>query len=499
MDYRPSGGLFWLFVFVLLIGSPTRRCAGQGTAPDRPNVLFILADDLGYMDVGAYNPDTFYETPNLDSLAQAGLMFTDGYAANPVCSPTRHSIMTGRHPSRDNHTDWFCGGRTERYRHAPYDCSMDTSQVTIGAAFQRGGYDTYFAGKWHLGPEPRHWPENQGFDVNKGGWRAGSPSAHGGGGYFSPYGNPRLEDGPEGEYLPYRLAEETEAFIEQERENPFFAFLSFYEVHNPKQAPDSLVEKYRRKRERMGLDEVDEFEGIEQVWPDEQTRRARVVQGHPVYAAMVEAMDRAVGRVLQGLRENGLADETIVVFTSDNGGLSTSEGHNTSNRPLRGGKGWLYEGGIREPYVIHWPGVTTAGRKSDVPVMSTDFYPTLLDAAGLPLRPDQHMDGVSLVPVLKGRPTLDRDALFWHYPHYSNQGGFPGGAVRMGEWKLIEDYEDGKVRLFNLEADLGERNNVAGQYPGRVEQMRQRLHAWYEEVGAHFLRAREHGPEPWRP
>jgi arylsulfatase A-like enzyme len=214
---------------------------------------------------------------------------------------------------------------------------------------------------------------------------------------------------------------------------------------------------------------------------------------------MVEAMDRAVGQVLQSLRENGLSEETIVVFTSDNGGLSTSEGHNTSNRPLRGGKGWLYEGGIREPYVIRWPGVTTAGRTSDVPVISTDFYPTLLEAAGLSLRPEQHVDGTSLAPVLRGRPTLDRDALFWHYPHYSNQGGFPGGAVRMGEWKLIEDYEDGKVRLFHLEKDLGERNNVAGQYPGRVEQMRQRLHEWYEEVDAHFLRARENGPEPWRP
>jgi arylsulfatase A-like enzyme len=498
-------------VFLILIGDIMIRtylvllclvlapgiASGQSPAdgPDRPNILFILADDLGYMDVGAYNPGTFYETPHIDSLAKAGLMFTDGYAANPVCSPTRHSIMTGRHPSRDNHTDWFCGDRTERFRHAEYDCSVDTSQVTIGEAFQQGGYDTYFAGKWHLGPEPRHWPENQGFDVNKGGWRVGSPS----GGYFSPYENPRLEDGPEGEYLPYRLAEETEAFIEQDRENPFFAFLSFYEVHNPKQAPDSLVEKYRRKRERMGLDSVDEFEGIEQVWPDEPTRKARVVQGHPVYAAMVEAMDRAVGQVLQSLRENGLSDETIVVFTSDNGGLSTSEGHNTSNRPLRGGKGWLYEGGIREPYVIRWPGVTTAGRTSDVPVISTDFYPTLLDAVGLPLRPEQHVDGTSLAAVLKGRPTLNREALFWHYPHYSNQGGFPGGAIRMGDWKLIEDYEDGKVRLFHLEKDLGERNNVAGQYPGRVELMRTRLHEWYDEVDARFLRAREEGPEPWRP
>lgn len=487
-----------LLIFCLALGSGSAFGQG-GTAPERPNVLFILADDLGYMDVGAYNPDTFYETPNIDSLAQAGLMFTDGYAANPVCSPTRHSIMTGRHPSRDNHTDWFCGDRTERFTHARYDCSMDTSQVTLGEAFQEAGYDTYFAGKWHLGPEPRHWPENQGFEVNKGGWRAGSPSAHGGGGYFSPYNNPRLTDGPEGEYLPYRLAEETEAFIRRSRERPFFAFLSFYEVHNPKQAPDSLIEKYRAKRKRRALGKVDEFEGIEQVWPEAGPRKARVVQGHPVYAAMVEALDQAVGQVLATLRETGRSDETIVVFTSDNGGLSTSEGHNTSNRPLRGGKGWLYEGGIREPYVIHWPGVTTAGRTTDQPVTSTDFYPTLLDAAGLPLRPNQHVDGTSLVPVLRDGTGLRRDALFWHYPHYSNQGGFPGGAIRMGRWKLIEDYEEGMVRLFDLAVDRGERNNVAGAHPARVERMRARLHEWYDEVDARFLRALEEGPEPWRP
>jgi arylsulfatase A-like enzyme len=220
---------------------PGRAAAQPADAPDRPNVLFILADDLGYMDVGAYNPGTFYETPHIDSLAESGLMFTDGYAANPVCSPTRASIMTGRHPSRENHTDWFCGDRTERFDHAAYDCSVDTSQVTLGEAFRAAGYDTYFAGKWHLGPEPRHWPENQGFDVNRGGWRAGSPSAYGGGGYFSPYNNPRLEDGPTGEYLPYRLAQETEAFVEAEREAPFFAMLSFYEVHNPRISEECLV------------------------------------------------------------------------------------------------------------------------------------------------------------------------------------------------------------------------------------------------------------------
>jgi arylsulfatase A-like enzyme len=469
----------------------------------RPNVLFILADDLGYMDVGAYNPDTFYETPHLDSLAQRSMLFTDGYAANPVCSPTRFSIMTGQHPSRQNHTDWFCGQRTERFNHAEYDCAMDTSQVTIAEAFREAGYDTWFGGKWHLGPDSTHWPERQGFDINKGGWRAGSPSAYGGGGFFSPYNNPRLEDGPEGEYLPFRLAAEAEAFIAQDREAPFFAFLSLYEVHNPRQAPDSLVEKYRQKRAELGLDpdtfQPSEFEEIEQVWPDEEPRLERVVQGRPVYAAMVEAMDIAIGRVLAALQENGLEENTVVVFTSDNGGLSTSEGRNTSNRPLRGGKGWVYEGGIREPLLVRWPGVTPEGATTSVPAISTDFYPTLLEIAGLPTRLEQHRDGVSLVPVLEGDTALDREALFWHYPHYSNQGGFPGGAIRMGPWKLIENYEDGSVQLFNLEADLGEQQDRAADEPERVERMRERLHAWYQEVDARFLRANDDGPAPWRP
>jgi len=433
--------------------------AGESGPPAQPNVLFILADDLGYMDIGAYNPDTFYETPHLDTLAQRSMRFTDGYAANPVCSPTRFSIMTGQHPSRQNHTDWFCGQRTERFNHAEYDCSMDTSQVTVAEAFRAAGYDTWFGGKWHLGPDSTHWPERQGFDINKGGWRAGSPSAYGGGGFFSPYNNPRLEDGPEGEYLPFRLAAEAESFIAQDREAPFFAFLSFYEVHNPRQAPDSLVEKYRQKRAELGLDpdefQPSEFEEIEQVWPDEAPRQERVVQGRPVYAAMVEAMDIAIGRVLAALRANGLDDNTVVVFTSDNGGLSTSEGRNTSNRPLRGGKGWVYEGGIREPLLVRWPGVTPEGATTNVPAISTDFYPTLLEMAGLPARPEQHRDGVSLAPVLEGDTALGREALFWHYPHYSNQGGFPGGAIRMGPWKLIENYEDGSVQLFNLEQDLG--------------------------------------------
>ncbi len=493
-----SGRLYSLLLVLSLLLS---GCSSQAREAERPNVLFIVADDLGYTDIGVYNQDAFYETPHIDSLARRGMMFTDGYAANPVCSPTRYSIMSGKHPSRGNRTEWFCGDRSGRFLSAEYKCFMGTAEGTIAEAFQEGGYATWFGGKWHLGPDSTHWPKNQGFDVNKGGWRAGSPVAHGGGGYFSPYKNPRLKDGPKGEYLPFRLADEAEQFIENHQEDPFFAFLSFYEVHNPRQAPDSLVEKYRRKRDRLNLDAKSEFEQIEigQPWEEGRQQKARVVQGHPVYAAMVEALDHSVGHVLDALSENGLSDNTVVVFVSDNGGLSTAEGHNTSNRPLRGGKGWVYEGGIRVPYVISWPGVTSSGSTTDVPVISTDFYPTLLDIAGLEMRPEQHVDGSSLVPILEGQSSIGREALHWHYPHYSNQGGFPGGAVRMGPWKLVEDYRDGSVQLFNLEADLGERNDVAAQHPDRVTRMRTELHDWYNEVDARFLRAKDEGPEPWRP
>jgi arylsulfatase A-like enzyme len=214
---------------------------------------------------------------------------------------------------------------------------------------------------------------------------------------------------------------------------------------------------------------------------------------------MVEAMDEQIGRVLDKLEQLGIADNTAVILMSDNGGLSTSEGSPTSNLPLRGGKGWLYEGGIREPFLIRWPGVTKPGTKSDVPVISTDFYPTILDMAGLPLKKDQHLDGVSLVPLLKGATSIGRDALFWHYPHYSNQGGFPGGAIRMGDWKLIERFEDGRVHLYDLQNDVGERQDLVDQYPQRVEQMRSRLHEWYKKVDAKFLQPKDDNQHPWCP
>ena len=254
-----------------------------------------------------------------------------------------------------------------------------------------------------------------------------------------------------------------------------------------------------KKAERLGLNDKPQFDDEEQVWPTKQPRKVRILQNHAVYAAMVEAMDLAVGKVLDKLDELDLADNTAVFFMSDNGGLSTSEGSPTSNLPLRGGKGWVYEGGIREPYLVRAPGITKAGSVSGEPVSSIDFYPTIADLAQLPAKAKSHVDGVSLLPVLSGGDSLDREAIYWHYPHYPNQGGFPGGAVRMGDWKLVERYEDGRVHLYNLAKDIGERNDLAEENADRVAEMRGKLHAWYDEVDAKFLRAKDDGPEPWSP
>lgn len=465
---------------------------------ERPNVVFILVDDLGYMDIGAYNPDTFYETPNVDRLAAMSLRFTDGYAANPVCSPTRYSVMTGRYPTRVDATNFFSGTRSGRFNPAPLNDKMPLDEVTLADAFGDAGYRTFFAGKWHLGPTPEYWPENRGFDVNRGGHSRGAPNPKGR--YFPPYGNPRLDDGPEGEHLTQRLADETCQFIRDAGDEPYLAYLSFYTVHTPLMAPEDRVEKYRRKIREMNLEDVREFAPEEQVWPDaNQQRQVRIVQKHPVYAAMVESMDLAVGQVLDTLEQKGDLDNTVICFMSDNGGLSTSEGSPTSNLPLRGGKGWLYEGGIREPFMIRAPGVTSPGSVCREPVTSTDFYPTLLSLIGADPRPEQHLDGRDLTPLLRGANSLDRDALYWHYPHYSNQGGFPGAAIRMGDWKLIERFEEGETHLYHLTEDIGERNDVSEQHPERAAAMREKLHAWYATVDAKFLQPKENGPTPWRP
>jgi len=482
-----------LLVTVLLFAAPPVLGADQRS----PNVLFLLVDDLGYMDIGANNPETFYETPNLNRLAASGMRFTDGYAANPVCSPTRYSLLTGRYPSRVDATNFFSGRRAGKFNPAPLHDNMPLEEVTLAEAMKAGGYRTYFAGKWHLGPDESYWPREQGFDVNVAGNSAGGP--YRGKKYFSPYDQPFLENGPAGEHLPDRLGKETIAFMREKSEQPFFAYLAFYSVHTPLMAPADLVEKYRAKAKRLGLEDKPAFADEEQVLPGGSPRKVRTLQAHAVYAAMVESMDRAVGKILDALESDGLAENTIVCMTSDNGGLSTSEGSPTSNLPLRGGKGWTYEGGIREPFLLRAPGVTRPGSVCQTPVISTDFYPTILELTGQPARPQQHLDGLSLVPLLQGGETLSRDALYWHYPHYSNQGGIPSGAIRMGDWKLIERYEDGRVHLYHLRQDIGEKQDVAAEYPVRVQAMRKKLHAWYQQVDAKFLQPQDPNERPWRP
>ncbi len=463
-----------------VLGAAPALGVESGEKPAKhPNVVFFLVDDLGWRDLGCFG-STFYETLHVDRLAASGMRFTNAYAACPVCSPTRASIMTGKYPSRLATTDYFGAPQPGAWRRntkllpAPYSDRLPLEETTLAEAFKAAGYATFFAGKWHLGPEG-FWPEDQGFDVNRGGIERGGP--YGGKKYFSPYGNPRLEDGPEGEHLPDRLASETVKFIEAHREGPFFAYLAFYSVHTPLMARPDLKAKYQEKAKTV------EHEGP--AWRPEGTRQARQVQDHAVYAGMVEAMDLAVGKVLSALERLGLAENTVVCFMSDNGGLSTSEGSPTSNVPLRAGKGWMYEGGIREPMIVRWPGVTEPGSTCEVPVTSTDFYPTLLQIAGLAARPKQHLDGVSLVPLLKQTGSLKRDAIFWHYPHYGNQGGAPAAAIRSGDWKLIAWMEDGgRLELYNLAEDIGEEHDLAKKHPDKARELHARLRTWLEEVDA---------------
>lgn len=491
MRYLPAlvFGLFFLLAPTVSHGAESNK---------KPmNVVFFLVDDLGYMDVGCNNPNCFYETPNIDKLAKSGMRFTNGYVANPVCSPTRYSIMTGKYPSRVDATNFFSGKRAGKFLPALLNDRMPLEEVTIAEALKENGYATFFAGKWHLGPTEEFWPTKQGFDINMGGWHRGGP--YGPGKYFVPYGNPKIEDGPKGEHLPERLSRETAKFIVENKDKPFLAYLSFYSVHTPLVARKDLIAKYEAKAAKLGLNGKTEFADEEQNLPIKKKRQVRILQKHATYAAMVEAMDMAVGRVLDQLEESGLAENTAVFLVGDNGGLSTSEGSPTSNLPLRGGKGWMYEGGIREAYLVRCPGVTKPGSICDFPVTSTDFYPTILDVTKLPLKPEQHMDGVSLTPLLRGEKSLDRDTLFWHYPHYSNQGGFPSGAIRQGDWKFIERLEDGRVHLFNLKDDIGEKNDLAEKHPERVAAMRKKLHEYYKETGAKFLRAKKNGPEPYQP
>jgi len=439
-------------------------------------VLFILVDDLGWKDLGCYG-SSFHETPNIDRLAASSLRFTQAYSANPVCSPTRAAIMTGKHPSRLNITDWIPGqDPRDRPLLGPQDLDhLPLEETTLAEALKAHGYQTFFAGKWHLG-DTGYLPEDQGFDLNLGGHHRGSPP----GGYYVPYQNPKLPDGPEGEYLTDRLTQEAIQYMQTHKDGPFFVFLSYYTVHTPIQPNREYIEHYRQKRLQLAdtlPQQVPEGEGLT------VTR-----QVNAEYASMVHAMDVNVGRLMNSLQRLGIQEHTLVIFTSDNGGLSTLEKNRppapTSVRPLRGGKGWCYEGGIRVPLIISMPGAEPGIREEAV--ASYDFYPTVLEWAGLPLMPAQHQDGLSLMPLLRGADSLQREALFWHYPHYHGSAWTPGAAIRMGDWKLVEFYDPARTELFHLSQDPGEERNVATEYPEKAAALRQALLKMQAETGSRF-------------
>jgi len=444
----------------------------------RPNIVFILVDDMGWMDIGV-NGSRFYETPNVDKLASEGMRFTQAYAASPICSPTRASILTGKNPARINLTQWIGGpGNPDYVKNLPLE------EVLLPEQLKPAGYTNGFFGKWHLNNragEVKYWPQEQGFDTNVAGhWRGGLyiPNQ-----FFSPWDVPNIENGPDGEYMTDRLAQEAASFIEGNKDNPFLVYLSFYTVHAPFNAPKNRVDKYEQKKTELGLTDEERF-GQENAAG--KTFMYRKAQDHPTYAAMVESMDMAVGTVLEKVKKLGLEDDTIVFFFSDNGGLSTSEGTPTANTPLRAGKGWLYEGGIREPAIIKWPGQMKPGTVSDAVITSMDFYPTILEMAGLPLRPDLHVDGKSLVPLLRQQVNQVHAATYFHYPHRSNQKGTPCGAIRVGDYKLINFFSDNKLELYNLKDDIGETNNLADTMPELRDSLLGMLHGWWDEVGAKF-------------
>lgn len=455
----------WLVIGISL-SVTTAGHAADAAKPrtERPNIVLILADDLGWADLGCYG-STYHRTPNLDRLAASGLRFTDAYAAAPVCSPTRAALMTGKYPARLNLTDWLPGrpDRPDQQLLRPtINHELPRGDATLAESLKAAGYTTGHVGKWHLGGAGAG-PRQRGFDVNIAGDEAGSPRS-----YFAPFKGrdgrfmPGLERAPEGEYLTDRLTAEAEKFIASNRDQPFFLYLAHYAVHIPLKAKADLTAKYK------------------------QGPPGR--QGNPIYAAMLDSLDEGVGRILKQLDDLKLTERTIVVFTSDNGGLCVREGPNTPstiNAPLREGKGYLYEGGLRVPLLVRWPGITRPGSTTSVPVCSVDLFPTLLEACGIKSR--TRVDGVSLVPLLK-RDQLQRDTLYWHYPHYSNQGGRAGAAIRCGDWKLIEFYEDGRRELYDLHRDASESHNCITEQAEKATELATKLEAWRDEVGARKMK-----------
>ncbi|MFV0269295.1 MAG: sulfatase [Draconibacterium sp.] len=479
------------------------------------NVVYFLVDDLGWKDVGCYG-SSFYETPNIDHLATEGVRFTSAYAACHVCSPSRASIISGKYPASLNLTDWLPGRldfpfqklkNVQVKQHLPY------GEATIPKVLHENGYKTVIFGKWHLGEDSAS-TSRQGFDMHLPDWNKGWPNT----GYFSPYGLKRLEGGPDGEYLTDRLTTEALKYIETNKDQPFFLYLSHFAVHDPIEGRPDLVEKYKAKltKHPTPKDSTFTLEGnpgssIETAGVnhqgyrifDENTVKIKRYQDNVEFAAMVDSMDESLGRVLAKLKELKIDDHTVVIFYSDNGGMSAAnfyepgrvinknkldKAFSTSNLPLRGGKGWLYEGGIRVPLIVKWPGKALQGYVCDVPVTGPDFFPTILDMLGIQQPENAKTDGASIVPLLEGQPNIGRKAIFWHFPHYSNHGmQSPGGAVRSGDYKLLDYFENGMVQLFNLKNDPEEEHDLAALEPEKAQELLKLLHDWQKQVGAKMM------------
>jgi arylsulfatase A len=497
------------------------QCEETPTTP--PNVIIFYVDDLGWKDVGCYG-SSFYETPHIDHLATEGVRFTNAYSACHVCSPSRASLLTGKYPARINLTDWLPGRKEfpfQKFKNVEVNQQLPFDENTLAEHLKANGYQTAIVGKWHLGEDPSG-PLQHGFDAHiPEGWNKGWPLS-----YEAPF---RLNgyDGEEGEYLTDRLTDDALQYIEDNREKPFFLYFAHYAVHDPIEGRKDLVEKYTTKLGETGSADgpafvlegnpdagdpisVEERESLVQdeaysgysVFPN-NTVKVKQAQDNVQFAAMVESMDESLGRVMEKLKALGLSENTIIIFGSDNGGMAAANfgrpyrqidpekldrAYSTSNLPLRGAKGWLYEGGIRVPMIVKWSGIKDPGSVSDVPVVTTDFYPSVLDMIGLPLQPQQHADGKSIVPVLKGETNLDRDALYWHFPHYSNHGmQSPGAAIRSRNYKLLEYYENNSVQLFDLEKDIAELNDISEENPEKVAELRQMLAKWREDVGARMM------------
>ncbi len=447
----------------LLAGLWITLAAQLSPGQSKPNFLFILIDDMGSMDLGCYGSE-YYQTPNIDRLAAGGMRFTRAYAACPVCSPTRASILTGKYPARLHLTDWLPGRGDkpdQKLARPVINQYLPLEEITLAEALKSAGYVSASIGKWHLGGE-NFPPEAQGFDVNIGGNHNGSPPS-----YFSPYHNKNksipLPEGKPGEYLTDRLTDETIKFIDANKEKPFFVYLPYYAVHIPLQAKQDLIEKYKKINDPRGL------------------------QKNPVYAAMIETLDENIGRLMKKLKELNLEENTVVIFTSDNGGVSVGEGGSipTSNVPFREGKGYLYEGGIREPLLVRWPAVIKAGTLCTNTVSSIDYFPTFCELAGVSVT--NKIDGISLVPLLKQTGNLTSREIYWHYPHYSNQGGRPGAAIMDGDFKLIEWYETGRWELYNVKNDPSERTNIVSQRREKAVQMQVKLDQWRRYTQAQMM------------